>query len=115
MIPIPRIQHFKFLTRAQNRSIATLYNIIPAGGKLSKPLRRPVRGGQNLSERYKRLEDAIRGKETREFVAKRSTGIGPQKLTSVPTFYGFPVPRAPKPPADDGTFLPPFYSTIFKL
>lgn len=75
-------------------------------------LKRPTRGGQNLTNRHRRLENSLRGKEARlreidilsspSSVAQSSSTV--RKHTSK-TFRGFVVPEEPKPPAADGTSL----------
>lgn len=73
-------------------------------------LKRPSRGGQNLSDRYIRLEKSLRGKEalskdlgdlTRPSVAAGS--VKPQGKAANNLFRGFEVPEEPRPPQDDGT------------
>ena len=64
------------------------------------------RGGQNLTDRYLRLEKALRGKEA---YVEQTTELSELTTTPAPVvrvqenFHGFPVPQMPKPPADDGT------------
>ena len=80
-------------------------------------LKNPRRGGQNLSQRYRRLERSIRGKTVygREIQDLERTGkdsdVSPGSGTLVfsstaaptrRTFKGFVIPERPKPPADDG-------------
>ncbi|KAH7921831.1 hypothetical protein BV22DRAFT_994447, partial [Leucogyrophana mollusca] len=75
-------------------------------------IKNPGRGGQNLSERFRRLENTIRGKDA---FAKKISALsqtlnepstsarlpgGPQ-LEKNTTFSGFIIPEEPKPPADD--------------
>ncbi|KIJ91889.1 hypothetical protein K443DRAFT_114428 [Laccaria amethystina LaAM-08-1] len=74
-------------------------------------LKKPSRGGRNLSERYRTLERALRGKEAfargkEELdhhvpVISISVEDTNPKKESVETFHGFVVPQEPKPPADD--------------
>jgi hypothetical protein len=78
-------------------------------------LKKPSRGGRNLSERYRTLERALRGKEAfargkEELdhhvpVISISVEDTNPKKESVETIHGFVVPQEPKPPADDGVFL----------
>ncbi|KAI0746972.1 hypothetical protein C8Q80DRAFT_1220184 [Daedaleopsis nitida] len=83
-------------------------------------LKRPTRGGQDLSQRYKRLERSLRGKhvygrEIQELV-RSSEVADPAPYTSNEDtqqastsagkvtrriFRGFVIPEIPKPPADD--------------
>ncbi|EIN08801.1 hypothetical protein PUNSTDRAFT_68000 [Punctularia strigosozonata HHB-11173 SS5] len=73
--------------------------------------RRPVRGGQNLTERWRRLERATRGKEARREeldAMPASQGDDVSASTMVRhgrkqerTFHGLVIPEQPKPPADD--------------
>ncbi|KAF9530423.1 hypothetical protein CPB83DRAFT_892707 [Crepidotus variabilis] len=89
------------------RSITTSHNAISSGGKPLKRLRRPSRGGQNLSERYKRLENSLRGKDAlsrdlQDFSTTTTPAPAPALGSkAAQTFYGFQVPQEPKPPADD--------------
>ena len=90
------------------------HNLDDGSSKLPKPFERPVRGGQNLSERFKRLENSLRGKNAmkRELAAKGFQTLLPPQIVPPATvssaqahrFHGFHVPLEPKPPADDGTF-----------
>jgi len=68
--------------------------------------KRPTRGGQNLSDRYRRLERSIRGKE----VLKRLDQSLPRGLRypssssrkdDAKTFRGFRIPEEPKSPGAD--------------
>ena len=81
-------------------------------------INRPKRlscGGRNLSERYRALERALRGKEAfargKEELAHHvpvlSIPVQNENLRkeSMKTFHGFVVPQEPKLPTDDGTFL----------
>ena len=87
-------------------------------------LKKPSRGGRNLSERYLALERALRGKEAftrgKEELAHHSPIISISvqdenlRKESVETFHGFVLPQEPKPPADDGAFLLNPYPYIFK-
>ncbi|KIM86849.1 hypothetical protein PILCRDRAFT_289755, partial [Piloderma croceum F 1598] len=71
-------------------------------------LKRPTRGGQNLTDRHRRLEKSLRGKEARlkqiDDLPRSSTFA---QLSSVPkrpalnTFQGFVIPEQPKPPEPD--------------
>jgi len=64
------------------------------------------RGGQNLSDRYLRLEKALRGKEAYVGRTKELSELATTPAPAVhvqETFHGFTVPQMPKPPADDGT------------
>lgn len=84
-------------------------------------LKRPTRGGQDLSQRFNRLERSIRGKTQygreiadlqerqdddgqapyteQEHTLEASTHVG-KKAQRI--FKGFVIPEPPKPPADDG-------------
>ncbi|KIJ63801.1 hypothetical protein HYDPIDRAFT_112762 [Hydnomerulius pinastri MD-312] len=78
-------------------------------------LKRPNRGGQNLTERYRRLENTTRGKEafTKQVsaFAQESASAAELRSTSKPatpgssksanTIAGFAIPEEPRPPADD--------------
>jgi hypothetical protein len=79
-------------------------------------LKRPSRGGQNLSDRYRRLEKSLRVKEafsggiddTTERTTVLVHGAKP-RLSHAKTFKGFRIPEEPKPPEPDG-MLPNFPS-----
>lgn len=70
------------------------------------------RGGQNLSDRYKRLEKSLRGKMDRtEAMAHEHEQAHSDDLTSPTpvqgaalgnTFRGFVIPKEPRPPESDG-------------
>ncbi|KAL0564730.1 hypothetical protein V5O48_017308 [Marasmius crinis-equi] len=71
-------------------------------------IRNPTRGGQNLSNRYARLELSLRGKtalESQKEEFERSTLAGPattaSSTTNVQTFRGIVVPMKPREPASD--------------
>jgi hypothetical protein len=78
-------------------------------------LKNPTRGGQNLSLRYRRLEQSLRGKEAlqRDIRARESDLAGgfrdpPSQWQHIDTdryFHGFEIPLKPKPPESDGAFL----------
>ena len=92
---------------------------------LSRYPRRQAGVGQNLSDRYLRLEKSLRG---REALSKELAGYS-QSSSSIPAvtqskplskssskplqvFRGFEIPEEPKPPADDGvSFLNQFRLT----
>ena len=85
-------------------------------------LKKASRGGRNLTERYRALERALRGKEAfargrdlAHHVPIISISVQDENLRkeSVETFHGFVVPQEPKPPADDGVFLLNPYPYIF--
>jgi hypothetical protein len=103
------IRRARSLLRRRHRSMTIVHNAIPISQKPSKPPRKPARSGQNLSERYKRLENAVRGREalTRslEVLSKTTPTQGRPASTAIPTFHGFRVPQEPNPPADDGILL----------
>ncbi|KAF5393769.1 hypothetical protein D9757_000262 [Collybiopsis confluens] len=70
------------------------------------------RGGQNLTERYVRLEKNLRGRETLEAEydhLKLSSMAGPVPTSSATptdsTFRGLIIPRQPKEPQSDGIHL----------
>ena len=74
------------------------------------PWKEPVRGGQNLSQRYERLEKSLRGKEAygkeiQQLTQKSGTIQSPAEARrggGARTFMGFVVPEEPKPPGPDG-------------
>ncbi|KAF9558583.1 hypothetical protein CPC08DRAFT_638827 [Agrocybe pediades] len=76
--------------------------------------RKPARGGQNLTDRYKRLENSLRHKraiseEISDFAesnpsvpsSRGGNASGNRNKKLVQMFRGFEVPEEPKPPADD--------------
>lgn len=72
-------------------------------------LKRSNHESQNLSERYKRLEQSLRGNESRlSEIDDRSTSsysVTISKSKSKPSqrvYHGLIVPEAPKPPEPDG-------------
>jgi len=104
------------------RSITTSHNAISSGHKPANQLRKPARGGQNLSERYKRLENSLRGKDSRSRGLEDITESNPtitgdvlhalkSKKSARPMIHGFPIPQKPQPPADDGERLS--YTALF--
>lgn len=97
------------------RSIITPVNYdhgaISDGTKVVTNRRKPARGGQNLSERYIRLEKSLRGKDS---ISQEIDGLihpdsdspkSKQNQKPVQLFHGFVVPEEQKPPADDGMFF----------
>lgn len=77
----------------------------------SEEWKHPTRGGQDLSNRYKRLEKSLRGKGAYEQDISElkedaegaiSSGEKIQRRRRKPkTFMGFIIPEQPKPPAED--------------
>jgi hypothetical protein len=95
-------------------------------------LKNPPRGGQNLSERYQRLERSLRGKEVlvkdigelmphlvtdyeekskSNSVKVSSPSLSPKK--GVEMFHGFEVPQEPREPESDG--VPDFQITFLEF
>lgn len=80
--------------------------------------RRPNRSGQNLSERYRRLEKMLRGKE--EYAMKSDINEGTTRFTSElrtssrnpETFMGFIIPEEPREPAADGESIAQVLSSL---
>lgn len=79
-------------------------------------LKRPSRGGQNLSDRYLRLERSLRGKQAlsniihdSEILDESHPGAGSSgshdSANTSETFRGFTIPREPKPPESDGASI----------
>jgi hypothetical protein len=70
-------------------------------------LKRPTRGGQNLTDRHRRLENSLRGKEARlkqiDHLTESSTVVKHPVRRSASTFQDFVVPEEPKPPGPEGT------------
>lgn len=86
--------------------------------------------GQNLSDRYLRLEKSLRSKEAlskeldgydshnSESVTQSNPRRSKSSSKPVQLFRGFEIPEEPKPPADDGLFSlfsfgKPSFSMIF--
>lgn len=77
--------------------------------------KRAFRGGQNLSDRYKRLEKSLRGKIGRtDDITRDISSTDDVDLTSPTpvqaaavgeTFRGLVIPKEPKPPESDGTCI----------
>ena len=93
-----------------SKGVAATPLLSDAAGDASK---RPRRGGQNLSERYLRLERSLRQKAFQSAQIddtpgpSRAPDVGelPRVRTSKPAvemFYGFVVPEEPKAPDPDG-------------
>ena len=80
------------------------------------------RSGQNLSDRYIRLEKSFRPKEaslteleaTRDSVTSTARDQ-PFNKKSVELFHGFELPEAPKPPDDNGEFTLQFVLSFWNL
>ncbi|KAI6040120.1 hypothetical protein EDC04DRAFT_1567753 [Pisolithus marmoratus] len=101
----PRRNRFPSCTRFISRNASTTSN--------SGRLKRPQRSGQNLTERYRRLENSIRGKNVLVRAAydiSRDAASNAELQTphnssedgaSTNTIAGFVIPEEPKPPADD--------------
>ena len=100
------IRRARSFPRRRHHSMAISHNAIPISHRPLNPPRKPARSGQNLSERYKRLENAVRGREalTRslEVLSGTTTPAQGRPASSIPTFHGFQLPHEPNPPADDG-------------
>jgi len=85
------------------------YSTLDAGA--IERLKKPTRGGQNLSLRYRRLEQSLRGKEAlqRDIFARESKAAGDFTDTSSTAkpreanryFQGLEIPQEPKPPESD--------------
>ena len=73
-------------------------------------IRNAKRGGQNLSNRYARLELSLRGKTalgTQKEELEKNATAGPPRSTlgtasGAQTFRGIVIPRKPREPASDG-------------
>ena len=66
--------------------------------RLSRYPRQQARLGQNLSERYLRLEKSRRSIPA----VTQSNPPSNSSSKSLQVFHGFEIPEEPKPPADDG-------------
>jgi len=77
-------------------------------GQHIERIKRPQRGGQNLSQRANRLEKSLRAREARssfpEMPVNTESGSGSVPLSRAPVemFHGLVVPRKPKEPGDEG-------------
>lgn len=98
-------------------SCHTLHSFSAAGTlpTSTPPDKYPTRGGQNLSDRFQRLEKSVRGKQTYqrdiyEISGERKAnsleaGVRVRPARSkANTFMGFIVPEEPKPPGPDGMY-----------
>ncbi|PPQ94400.1 hypothetical protein CVT25_002488 [Psilocybe cyanescens] len=106
-----RVCRTRSITTHGLRSITTPSNYdhgaISDGRKTVTRIRKPARGGHNLSDRYLRLEKSLRGKDS---ISQAIDGLihpdpdtpkSKQKQKPVQLFHGFVVPEEPKLPADD--------------
>ncbi|KAF8814818.1 hypothetical protein BYT27DRAFT_7081618 [Phlegmacium glaucopus] len=75
-----------------------------------RKLSRYLGGGQNLSDRYLRLEKSLRGREalskelagySQSSSSIQSTPLSKSSSKPLQIFRGFEIPEEPKPPADD--------------
>ncbi|THV07290.1 hypothetical protein K435DRAFT_833642 [Dendrothele bispora CBS 962.96] len=93
-------------------SVKSRHTLTPIRFLSFKHRKKPSRGGQNLSERYKRLEKSLRGKEAYAFdadVLKQPTLTGPASgkptkpgsSSTAQLFQGLTIPEKPEEPADD--------------
>ena len=84
--------------------------------RLSRYPRQQGGVGQNLSDRYLRLEKSLRGREafskeldgyshnSSSIPMVTQSNIRSKSSKPVQMFHGFEIPEEPKPPADDGMF-----------
>ncbi|KAH7904988.1 hypothetical protein BJ138DRAFT_1018336 [Hygrophoropsis aurantiaca] len=99
------------LPRARVRSVSDFQAVTKISSLTKERFKNPVRGGQNLTARFQRLENTIRGKDAysqkisslsqpadQQLLATHSSDSSLFKGT---TFAGFIIPEEPKPPADD--------------
>ncbi|KAJ6503868.1 oxidoreductase-like protein, partial [Mycena sanguinolenta] len=68
--------------------------------------KKPTRGGQNLSARYRRLEQSLRGKEAlqKDILSQEPAfqSTSPTTQTSEANYFrGLKIPQQPKPPQSD--------------
>ncbi|KAI0688377.1 hypothetical protein BC835DRAFT_1419174 [Cytidiella melzeri] len=65
----------------------------------------PTRGGQDLGNRYRRLEKALRGKDSYQRnineLSEDGTTLPLASRRSTRTFLGYLIPEEPKPPASE--------------
>ncbi|EKM56609.1 uncharacterized protein PHACADRAFT_118429 [Phanerochaete carnosa HHB-10118-sp] len=97
------------IIRQRHTSTVAAARVLPTS---TLPGRYPTRGGQNLTDRFRRLEKSARGKGTYQSdIAELSREIqdnGPKAglrvrpaKREVKTFMGFTIPGEPKPPEPD--------------
>lgn len=112
---MPSLRSFATNTTCSSNTLSLILSITPRHRK------NRGRGGQNLTERYRRLENTLRGKdafitqisELSQEVDDASKARLPPLMPPSPldvqiapeTIAGFVVPREPIPPADEGMFL----------
>jgi hypothetical protein len=103
----------RFLATLGRRTITSDSNnyhheAVTHGNLAKNPSRKPFRSGQNLSDRFVRLENSLRAKEVfskepEETGSSSVLSTTPLKLnTNVEMFRGFELPEEPKPPRDSG-------------
>jgi len=112
MLSTPQIRYL--VRHIGKRSITSSLNLASqiVDPDLPKSLKRPqaVRGGQNLSERFKRLENSLRGNDAtlkRDLLLAtkaNQTHLPAASSAQTHNFHGFHVPQEPIPPADEGVF-----------
>lgn len=79
------------------------------------PRQQAARGGQNLSDRYLRLEKSLRGREalSKELDGYLQSSSSISAVTQsnsrsskpIQVFHGFEIPEEPNPPGDDGVLI----------
>lgn len=107
--------HFPKLVRTLSQDHdRTRHHDIDSESASSKRLKHPGRGGQNLSQRYERLERMLRGKEEYEREIEENQPIASASMSSMSSdrvvrahkrpvmFRGFVVPEKPPEPSEDG-------------
>ncbi|KAK7061393.1 hypothetical protein R3P38DRAFT_2829230 [Favolaschia claudopus] len=107
---MPPIGRYAFASRLRlSGCISNSRSITLDAGAIQR-MKRPTRGGQNLSLRYRRLEQSLRGKDAlqRDIRARESDAAADAPfLASGVTqdvsryFRGLEIPHEPKPPQSD--------------
>ncbi|KAJ7260126.1 oxidoreductase-like protein [Mycena rebaudengoi] len=104
------LQRFFFSSRS-TLYFPSLFRYISDHAVGIERIKNPTRGGQNLSQRYRRLERSLRGKEalnkdictleSEKSAVSAPAGASPQELDASRYFGGFEIPQRPKEPESD--------------
>ena len=112
MPSIPCLRSFTTSTTCLSNTLSSVLSVTPRNWKNRD------RGGHNLTERYRRLETTLRGKNA--FIQQISELSDDPSKTRSPslispshsdvlgapdTIAGFVIPKQPIPPTDEGRFL----------
>ncbi|KAF7303915.1 Oxidoreductase-like domain-containing protein [Mycena indigotica] len=97
-------RNFHLSTRIRLKRLSTAADDGAVVGLHKLGLKWPLRGGQNLSLRYRRLEQSLRGKAALKGGAVLPSSSSPASIPSkLPPqyFYGLKIPQKPQTPASD--------------